>query len=178
MYLICMNTLLVNLIAGPGAGKSTMMAGLFSELKWRGVDCEVVPEYAKDKVWEGSEQILDNQLYIFAKQHHRIWRLYGKVAVAITDSPLLLSIIYGRNISPIFKSLVLENHINLNNMTFFLERFKPYNPNGRLQTEGEAQEIDQKILFILDKLDVTYTTIAAERKSVNVMADMIEEKLG
>jgi len=50
--------LLVNLFAGPGTGKSTTMAGLFSELKFMGVNCEQAPEFAKEKVWEGSLDIL------------------------------------------------------------------------------------------------------------------------
>ena len=54
------DTLLVNFYAGPGTGKSSTMAGVFSELKWMGVNCEMAPEFAKEKVWEGSLNILDN----------------------------------------------------------------------------------------------------------------------
>ena len=70
-----MKTLICNLFAGPGAGKSTMMAAVFAELKWRGIDCEMVTEYAKDKVWEGSPHVLDCQPYIFGKQSFRIHRM-------------------------------------------------------------------------------------------------------
>ena len=38
------NTLLVNLYAGPGAGKSTGAAYIFAKLKMAGVDCEYVSE--------------------------------------------------------------------------------------------------------------------------------------
>ena len=41
------STLLVNLYAGPGAGKSTGAAYIFAKLKMAGVDCEYVSEYAK-----------------------------------------------------------------------------------------------------------------------------------
>ena len=53
-------TLVVNFFAGPGAGKSSMAAGLFAELKFRGVNCELATEYAKDKVWEGSLGVFDD----------------------------------------------------------------------------------------------------------------------
>jgi hypothetical protein len=43
-------TILVNLYAGPGTGKSTMAANVFSELKWMGVNCELALEFAKTKV--------------------------------------------------------------------------------------------------------------------------------
>ena len=45
------DTLIVNLYGGPGCGKSTGAAYLFSKLKMAGVDAEYVPEFAKDKVW-------------------------------------------------------------------------------------------------------------------------------
>lgn len=44
------NTIIVNLFAGPGAGKSTGAAYIFSKLKLAGIDCEYVSEFAKDKV--------------------------------------------------------------------------------------------------------------------------------
>ena len=42
--------LVVNLTGAPGAGKSTGAAYVFSQLKMRGINCELVTEYAKDKV--------------------------------------------------------------------------------------------------------------------------------
>ena len=46
------NTLIVNLFGSQGSGKSTMMAGIFSKLKFLGYDCEMCPEFAKELVWE------------------------------------------------------------------------------------------------------------------------------
>lgn len=139
-------TLVVNLYGGPGTGKSTNAARLFTMLKDEGIEVELVTEYAKDLVWEDRMKTLDNQLYVFAKQHHRINRLLGKVDVIITDSPLLLSVLYGRlnnnNISETFEKLVCEVHSEMNTLDVFLNRVKPYNPNGRLQTEEEAKKID------------------------------------
>ena len=41
-------TLIVNLLAGSGAGKSTNAARLFAMLKDRGIETELVTEYVKD----------------------------------------------------------------------------------------------------------------------------------
>ncbi len=142
-----MAAVVVNLFAGPGAGKSTTAAGIFFQLKLAGIDCELVREYAKDVVWEGRSTLLDDegQFYIFAKQRKRMLDIRNKVDVIVTDSPLLLSRIYGANLSQSFHDLVGEEFERFDNINFFVERTKPYNPNGRLQDEAGAREIDNQI---------------------------------
>ena len=83
--------LVVNLFGAPGAGKSTGAAYIFSRLKLAGINAELVTEFAKDKVWEESKAVFQNQAYIFGKQYFRISRVQDKVDVVITDSPILLS---------------------------------------------------------------------------------------
>lgn len=70
-----MKTLLVNLMGGPSTGKSTVCAMIFARLKRMGVDCEMALEYAKDVVWEEGFRKLSNQIYVFGKQYHRIYRI-------------------------------------------------------------------------------------------------------
>ena len=89
--------ILVNLFGSPGTGKSTGAAYIFSQLKMRGINAELVTEFAKDKVWEESKAVFNNQAYIFGKQYFRISRCADKVDVVITDSPLLLSLVYNND---------------------------------------------------------------------------------
>ena len=56
-------------------------------------------EFAKDKVWEESFKTMDDQIYIFGKQFHKIWRLKDKVDVIICDSPLPISIVVSKQSS-------------------------------------------------------------------------------
>lgn len=60
-------TLVVNLYAGPGTGKSTTAALAFGELKTLGVNCEYVQEYAKDRVWDEHFSVFSNQIYLLGK---------------------------------------------------------------------------------------------------------------
>ena len=140
--------LVVNLCGAPGAGKSTGAAYVFSKLKMQGVNCELVTEYAKDKVWEEDTTALNNQAYVFGHQLFRLTKLEGKVDVAITDSPLLLSLIYNndkKRLGEAFNDVVKNCFNSFDNINFFIHRVKPYDPKGRLQTEKESDELSEII---------------------------------
>lgn len=169
-------TLIVNLYGGPGTGKSTMAAALFSELKFLGINCELVTEYAKDKVWENSIDVLNNSIHIFGEQHHRIWRLLGNVDVIVTDSPLLLSYVYTDKNS-LLRDLILDEHLKLNNLEIFLERGKEFNPIGRVQNFEESKEKDQEILRLLNEKLIPYVKHKSDRSSIGILLDIIKEKL-
>ena len=55
--------ILINVCGAPGAGKSTLSAYVFAKLKMMGINCELVTEFAKDKVWEKNNEALSNQIY-------------------------------------------------------------------------------------------------------------------
>jgi DNA replication protein DnaC len=169
-------TLVINFFGGPGVGKSTVAAGLFSELKQRGISAELVTEYAKDQVWEESFHTMDNQLFMFANQHHRIWRLLGKVDVVVTDSPMLLSMYYGADCTDIFRQLVLEEHNKTSSINILLERNKEYTQTGRIQTEEQATDADNEIKHILIKNNVGFTVLCTENL-IQDLADQIIERL-
>ena len=153
-------TLTVNFYGGPGAGKSTLTAGVFYHLKLAGVNCEMAREYAKDLVWEGRVKLLTEarQSYIFSKQLKRLQDVAGQVDVVLTDSPLLLSAIYSRN--PVMRMLVKEHHDTFANMNFVVVREKPYQPIGRVQTEDEAQELDVRIEGLLSDMGEDFQTVS------------------
>lgn len=151
------------------------MAGIFHELKQRGINCEMAHEYAKEKVWEESFSVLNDQIYVFAQQLHRLRKLVGKVDVIVTDSPILLSLNYAKNETETFKKLVVETHHNLcRNLNFLLQREKPYEPSGRMQTEKEARDIDPILRNILVSSHVEYREIIPRRENVIEIANLAE----
>ena len=151
-------TLVVSLVGGPGCGKSSIRAGIFHDLKFKGIDCEEATEYAKVCTWEKRQFTLTNQIHIFGEQHHRIWMLLGQVEVIITDSPLLLTPIYDTRKSSTLRKLALEEFNSMWNYVVFLKRCKPYNPNGRNQDEDGAKAIDRLIADYLMGNDIPFET--------------------
>ena len=80
----------INLYGGPGVGKSTVAAELFSLMKKENYNVEFVTEHAKELTYEGRYNVLDqDQLYVFAKQHRKILRLKNKVDFINSLKPIL-----------------------------------------------------------------------------------------
>ena len=156
--------IIVNLFGVPGAGKSTGAAYIFSQLKMKGINAELITEFAKDKVWENNEKVFKNQLYLFGKQSFRISRVQDEVDVIVTDSPLLLSILY--NQTPIlgenFNQLVYDVFNSYNNINYLIRRTKPYNPSGRMQTEEESNALAQPMVDLLTNWNVPYSNIPGD----------------
>ena len=143
----------INLFAGPGAGKSTLACELFVEMKQTGQSVELVTEYAKDMVYERRDNILADQLYILAKQNRRLDRIrQAGVEWAITDGPLPFGNIYGAG-STVFRAIVWECFRKYDNYNILLKRNPSleYTGSGRVQQNvAEAMELDNRIANMLD----------------------------
>lgn len=168
----------INLFGGPGTGKSTISAGIFSLLKMHDVNTELITEFAKDLTWEERNKTLSNQYYIWGKQYHRMWRVKNKVDVIVTDSPLPLSIIYDNDAPECFKETVLHSfNDEFDNMNYFLIRDKEFNPKGRNQTEKEAKKLDSMIPLLLHKYNVKFKVKIGSYESINDITKRILKRL-
>lgn len=172
-------SIVVNFFAAPGSGKSTMSADLFAKLKWNDVDCELVSEYAKDIVWDSNHETFKDQLYLFGQQHHRLFRLNGKVDVIITDSPILLSVYYNSlagtesKLPDSFNDFARDVHHKFNNFNVFITRKEKYNPNGRNQKEEESDIMSNDIKEMLVKNKITFTVIEGNPENVYPLLDKV-----
>lgn len=143
----------INFFGGPGSGKSTQAAWLFSELKTCQVSVEQVGEYVKAYAYRKQKINPYDQFYITGKQMQYEYRfLANGVDVIVTDSPLLLGPIYAKLYYPQVKIYnALENIIKQYEKEYppiniFLNRNdKPYVEEGRYQNKNGATNLDKII---------------------------------
>jgi hypothetical protein len=141
--------LVVNLFAGPGAGKSTLAAGTFAWLKSRTtLRVELVTEFAKELTWAECHTEIAWQPRVLGEQSWRLARLDGKVDAVITDSPILLGCVYNKLLARPFvgyEVLAWDIHRRFRNMNVRVHRPERYETAGRNETKEEAELIDREV---------------------------------
>lgn len=171
-----MKTKIINLFAGAGCGKTTIMSDIFKEMKWLKYESEIVPEFAKKLVWENRLDTLSNQFYVSANQYQDIRRLYDKVDYIITDSPILLGIIYDSEKDENLKNYLLSKHNEIESINILLKREKEYNPNGRLQTLEQAIEKDKEVENLLLENNIPFHTVKGNRSAFQEIINIINNE--
>ncbi len=175
-------TIVINLFGGPGCGKSQAASELFSLMKKQHKQVEYVQEYCKSWAWQGKEIGDLDQLYFLGKQSHYEARLYGKVDYIITDSPILLAGIYqdfksGREhrytgeAAKAFMQHAESNGVYYKN--YFLERAFPFDPNGRWESQEEAEQIDGFILAYLSEAKAPFEIVFGKERDWVVILDRL-----
>jgi hypothetical protein len=136
-------------------------------LKKEGISTEYVSEYAKELVWEGNQALLDgslsSQTHIFEEQNRRLARLQGKVSVVVTDSPIILGLIYCKQLNAETEVRMLETFRGYNNFNLFIRRGAGFEEAGRIHTLQQSQEIDNEIHAMLKKHGIYYGTYYRDR---------------
>ncbi len=142
----------INMLGGPGAGKSSTSAWLFSELKALSKPIELVNEYIKKWVYINRKVEKWDQCYCWGKQQHAEFIFLNAGKNIVTDSPVLLAPIYARIYYPLTNMDIHLHELNQEyeqdypSLNIFLNRNdKPYDKTGRWQTLDQAKEIDELI---------------------------------
>lgn len=143
----------INLLGGPGSGKSTTAAWLFSILKENHISVELVTEYVKAWACQKRQVSSFDQVYLLGKQMQYEYRfLNSGIKHIITDSPVFLSAVYSEvyykelNISKPILDLVDAYEKQFPSVNIFLNRKnKPYIQEGRYQNYEDAKKVDELI---------------------------------
>lgn len=172
--------IVVNLIGGPGVGKSILTAEIFAELKRRFISAEISPEYIKKKLREKSEKAVQSQIYIFGKQQYQLFTMKDEVDVIVTDSPFIFCSIYDRTKNEELKRLILHEYNKYNNLNYFIVRDKevPYEQEGRYQDSEGAREVDIEISEFLFENNIEHVAVPGIGENTkNLIVDDIIKKL-
>jgi len=141
-----------NLVGGPGSGKSTVAAYIYSELKLLGVQVELVREVIKEWVYlEQSPKSFD-QLYICASQIRQedIFLRSHEKGIIVSDSSIDMNVSYTKY----YKSIYAEDleriadkvELAYPSYTMFMIRDKSlFTEDGRYHNYEESVELDKWI---------------------------------
>ena len=77
-------TTLINLYGASSAGKSTLMADLFTSLKQNGYTVEMCPEIIKKWAWDGISPNKYDQYFLMGQEIKQQSRLFNKVDFILT----------------------------------------------------------------------------------------------
>ena len=171
----------INLFAGPGAGKSTSSAWLFSQMKMDGFSIEDCKEYVKNWTYLKIPPTGFDQVYILGKQLRREdLVLKNGVELIVTDSPIFLSACYAMKYkAPASKQIleiVFEFEKEYPSVNIYLERGdKPYKTEGRFQGKEEAIKMDKFVKNKLKKYYGNFETI--KYKDLEGLKEIVYKKL-
>lgn len=145
----------IGFFAGAGAGKSTVSARTFADLKMKGYDVEHVSEYVKTMAYEGRFPQSYDQCYIFGHQLHREDVALRHVQTIVTDCPVFLCYAYAKFYNAPAANALLDIVQQFNQdfeaLNFYIERSVDYKSKGRFQTFDQAKEFDE---FLLDLIRI------------------------
>ena len=175
--------IVINLFGGPNSGKTTQATGIFHAMKRDGMNVEIVNEFAKMCVWEKNHEMLQDQLYVMAKQNRSVIRLEGQVDICVTDSPILLSAIYRDaygtpKYSNLIDQLALECYNRNDNINFMMKRSdESYVQTGRHQDLQGAKKIDDKLYEMFKRHELSFNHLEANENSIDIAYTYIKRWL-
>jgi len=176
----------INLLGGPGSGKSTTAAWLFSVMKERHISVELVTEYVKSWACQKRQVTSFDQVYLLGKQMQYEYRfLNSGIKNIITDSPVFLSAVYAEvyyselKISKPILELVDAYEKQFPSVNIFLNRKnKPYIQEGRYQNYEQAKEVDNLIrhnLLARPEWKTHFIDYDNRRELLMILSDYIPE---
>lgn len=170
-------TKVINIIGGPGCGKSMFSAAIVLFLHLHGKTVQTIPDHAKALVWQRNFEVLKNQYFIAQRQFEMLNLLDGQVQFLVTESSLPQTLYYNENYEPNICDLaktrvqILAWHGLHDTVNILVERGeKRYARAGRLQEEAQACAIDLGLRKLLDREGINYTALPPDIETINAFA--------
>lgn len=167
---------LVELLGGPGTGKTMLALVTTGELKALGVDAEYVGEVAHELImsgefdclrrWYGSEGLQSNLLW---KQRERLRAAINSGPdVVVTDSPLILQKLYQAENSPLQTRTLTDIETTHGMCSHVLTFWPSYSRTkathvlrGRCHTIAQAEDLDERLRNLLHEENYSFQQLEA-----------------
>lgn len=167
---------LVELLGGPGTGKTMLALLTTGELKASGVDAEYVGEVARELIMSGEFDYLLRRYGSEGLQSNLLWKQRERLRAAInsgpdvvvTDSPLILQKLYQAANSPL-QDLTLSDSEITHGMCSHVLTFWPSHSRteathvlrGRHQTIAQAEDLDVRLRNLLYEENYSFQELEA-----------------
>ena len=161
----------INLFGCPGSGKSTTAAMLYFKLSSMGYKVELVSESTLDLIKNDQKIITQDNIFNVQKKKFNIDADY-----IITDSPLLLSVIYDTRKNPDFNDKVLYEFLEYDNINVLLNRTVPYwNLSNDAKYFPENDPLYIALKELLDFYNLDYIEIAGDDLAADEIIEYLDE---
>ncbi len=174
----------INLISGPGSGKSITATNIRAQLGFRGYDIELVNEVIKDWTYIPRIPTSCDGFFLQASQVEKEdIRLRAGVELIVSDSPLMLQYFYAKwHNAPLqkpmlqaaleFEKMYPSIHISMQRNDEF------YSEVGRYEKLEEAKEIDKAIEQVLFNNGIDYIPFSCLDQDglINAIVSIIGDK--
>lgn len=175
-------TKVINLIGGPGCGKSLYASALVLKLLLRHKTVETVPDIGKMLVWQQDREALRNQYGVAMSQYRMLEVLDGEVSFIVTEGALPQLLYYNAhypdNVCDVEKTRmqILAWYNQFNNINILVERDldKPYVHRGRYQEESHAREMDFGLRQTLEAEGIAFITLPPDHRAIIEFAATLE----
>lgn len=154
------------ILGAPGSGKSTLSAGLLYFAKLFSFKADAVPEVAKWHIYNNVNFNDTNYEYKKFTEQKDLEYIYPKdLEILICEAPLIISAIYAAyyygNDSKIAQDMLAKAQEHKNSYTHFFVSRKliKFESFGRNETEEQSEQIHDKTLEVLEKLQINFTVI-------------------
>jgi len=170
----------INLLGGPGLGKSTSAAFIFQQMKQDGYKIELVTEYIKTWTYIPRSPKSWDSFYCQMKQvHQEDIILRSGMPLIVTDSPVFLGCFYawhhGNPGVPMMLDVAKRFEEMYPSLTILLERGSlPYDPAGRYEDYEQALDVDEQ-LSIFAECHIKFEKFPATKNQA--ILDYIKQKV-
>ena len=159
-------TRIINIIGGPGCGKSLFTAAIVLYLTLHHKKVELIPDFAKALVWQKDYEALKNQYRIAQQQYNMMALMDGQVQYLINECSLPQLMFYNEhyadNICNVDKTRehMLAWYKQFNNVNILIDRAdQPHVHTGRFQSEEQAREVDRGLRAVLAQHGMSFTVL-------------------